>query len=526
MRVGTLPWLLRHEWRVWCRHPSGLPFLISTSKKFLGILLIYGIALSVVGFFKDDLSYPLQYLLQNLPQNSDAALWMAVVIWFWMFYFSFLESSKHLDAFLRQPQGLTFFASSPLSPQPLFITIFVKVAGAALLSKAPLFLCCSFLYWPSLQLLVGVVITNILLTVQCTSLVMGVFLCIARWWGVRRAVVVTTFSSALFVLVWFCYLFVMPESNGEMQSLWQLWQQHTGERLWWGRASWLWFPARTVLLDPGAIFAMTLFSGGSAWISCQFLPTIFVDVIQQPQIIKQLSSSGYQQAFISGVVRSVMLKEWRLLSRSTRFRLIAACLNGAVILEILIFPYLPISSLTPHLLALCGLLVLWMAVLTTRLLIRMSCVDRQDLTWLGSAPVLSLKLSLSKVSIALLMVWGMCAPMVGAIAFSNGPTLLLTLLLFPMTITQAVLSMWHVDALVMPQNLSTLDWRAQNDTFSYLEVANTLSWLGLAVCIYLQYWAYGGAIATLLMGIMAIASWHRHRLRVELFYTFPPELGS
>lgn len=191
MRVGTLPWLLHHEWRLWCRHKSGLPYLISISKRLFGILLLYGVGLIAVGLFKGDLNYPLQYLLRNLPQNADAALWMAVAAWFWMFYFSFLESARHLEATLTQSPNLTPLVSSPLSPKSLFATKFFRTAVAALLRNAPLFIACSLIYWPSLRFFVGVVITSILLTVQCTSLVLWLMLWVTRGWGVRRAYGIT-----------------------------------------------------------------------------------------------------------------------------------------------------------------------------------------------------------------------------------------------------------------------------------------------------------------------------------------------
>ncbi|MGF1603674.1 MAG: hypothetical protein ACFCU8_16960 [Thermosynechococcaceae cyanobacterium] len=146
MQVRTLPWLLRHEWRLWCRHQYGLTLLVSTSKQLLGISLICEVGLIAVGFFKNDFGYPVEYLLEylqrNLPQNPDAALWMAVVAWFWMFFFNFLEISKYLNAVLTQSSSLPAFVSSPLRPQHLFTAKYAKVAGATLLRQAPLFLCC------------------------------------------------------------------------------------------------------------------------------------------------------------------------------------------------------------------------------------------------------------------------------------------------------------------------------------------------------------------------------------------------
>ncbi|MGF1603675.1 MAG: hypothetical protein ACFCU8_16965 [Thermosynechococcaceae cyanobacterium] len=298
----------------------------------------------------------------------------------------------------------------------------------------------------------------------------------------------------------------MSDSNGEMQALWQLWQQHTGEHLWWRKESWLWFPARTVLLDPKAILTMTLLSCGLAWASCQLLPNLFIDVIQQPLITKQRPFSRRQQVFTSGIVRSVMLKEWRILLRSTRFRTIGVCLNSVIIAEILILSYVPDFALTDRWLALCGLFILWTATITTKLFIHVCFAQSQDLRWLGSAPTTNLKLRLSKLLAILLMIWGVFIPIVGAIAISNGPAILMVSMLLPMTISKAVMSTWHADVLALTtQNLSTLRWATRDHTLSYLEAASTLGWLGLAVCLYLQYWLYGVAIALLLISIMALA---------------------
>ncbi|MGB7413286.1 MAG: hypothetical protein WA902_03675 [Thermosynechococcaceae cyanobacterium] len=90
----------------------------------------------------------------------------------------------------------------------------------------------------------------------------------------------------------------------------------------------------------------------------------------------------------------------------------------------------------------------------------------------------------------------MCVPLVGAIALSHGPALLITLILLPMTISQSVLSMWQV---------GSQDLTSRNDSLTYLGTVNGLSWLAIATLIYFQYWLYGLAVLGLSLGIMALA---------------------
>ena len=513
MRAGTLPWLLHHEWRLWCRDPHGLPTLVRILKICFWVLLIGGIGLSTVGFFTDDFRYPPQFM-QQLEQNPDADLWTAIWIWSLVFFVSLSKSLDYLSAIIQSP-GISPLVSSPLTPQHLFLMKFGKVIAITLFETAP-FIVGMVIVKPTLHFLLGAVFTGVLLAVLSTSLVMWSALGLGLWLGTRWGSLALKMSLVLFWLILYCFLCGALEPNAdtwETQALWQLWQQHDGEQLWWGRESWLWLPARTLFLEPCSIVVMTLLSVGLTWISCQRLPTVFMDVIQQPQVKKKRSLPRRQRVFVSGVIYSVILKEWRILLRSERFWIIAVCLNVAVIAGMLVLPYLPAFAITPHIPALAGLYALWMGMTSSGLFTRFCFIQRQDLNWLGSAPANRLKLRLSKLLATLLMIWCVLFPVVGAITLSSGPGMLMALLLLPMTISQAVLSMWHVCFLKLPhQTPSPLDPSERNNLLMYLESANVLSWLSISILIYFQYWLYCLIAVILAIGIMIWAFRHSHQV--------------
>ncbi|MGF1601650.1 MAG: hypothetical protein ACFCU8_06460 [Thermosynechococcaceae cyanobacterium] len=129
MRVGTLPWLLRHEWRLWRRSPYGETCLqlAWTTCVIAGIICV-----GIIGV--DFFSTGPQDFRQHLTQHPDVGLWIAISISALFFEITFFDSLSQLFAALEQTKGRDFLlASSPISIRRLFMMQFGKLFSTAVI---------------------------------------------------------------------------------------------------------------------------------------------------------------------------------------------------------------------------------------------------------------------------------------------------------------------------------------------------------------------------------------------------------
>lgn len=107
MQVGTLPWLLRHELRLWWRELSAE----RSTRIWLVVLVVAALALVV--FLWNILASIRQTLkASTLP---EAAIWIAVAIWFVGFFYTFYQAVEQSIVALFDRGDLDSCSSAPPS---------------------------------------------------------------------------------------------------------------------------------------------------------------------------------------------------------------------------------------------------------------------------------------------------------------------------------------------------------------------------------------------------------------------------
>ncbi|MGB7415441.1 MAG: hypothetical protein WA902_14640, partial [Thermosynechococcaceae cyanobacterium] len=316
MRVGTLPWLLRHEWRLWCRDPQGRDMFVNL---FTALLIILAIPLSIcIGWivlanFNDYAYSSLQAFRDNYARDPDQAFWTAVnSLGFYLFYL-LLCVLPGFSRVLTRPAAFDLPASSPLNPQVFFRAQFCKFIfqSLSIYCVALPISCCAAVLMRSVQPLIGMAIVGLQLTVIFASLSTCSGLVLIRWLGVRGTRRLFFLIPIFFALV--CFVGPLLLIAWDAQQFQQLWQDYIVNNALWRRESWLWLPVRALLLEPQAILLMTVLTGSVAWLTYTFFPAIFVAALQQSQhqSKKPAASKNRPKPFVSGVTRSIVIKEWR-----------------------------------------------------------------------------------------------------------------------------------------------------------------------------------------------------------------------
>ncbi|MGB7415442.1 MAG: hypothetical protein WA902_14645 [Thermosynechococcaceae cyanobacterium] len=510
MRVGTLPWLLRHEWRLGLRSAFGELYI-----QTIWMSLVIACIGSVVIIAVDGFSSELQDFRQHLVQNPDVGLWVAIAISTLFFEVTFFDNLSRLFAALEQSTGSDLLTSSPLSARRIFKMQFAKLFLTGLISNVGFlpYALCTALAVRSLQPIAGFAIITIVVSLLCNGLAMWVGLGLARWLGVKRAALV---GRLIFLPLWLLSFTAIFNAFGIGAGAWEMQPllKDFLENPVYGHESWLWLLAQVLLLKPQAILLTTLWSVGLTALSYRFLPTVFLRVMQQSQVKRRQSTKYVQKQFISGVVRSIFRKEWRILLRSPK--LWSSTLTMIVFFGLLMLGmhyFYTAHSIAPPstLVDLWALFTLFWAGFSTLLLVRICLIKDQSARWLGTAPIGSLKLRTIKLLSTLMFLWCVFIPAGVVIKLLNGPGILLIGFLIPITITQAILALWNVCPLDQaPKDLAELSFMGRDDALTMYEFLALTNGCSLAVAANAQDWLSCLLLVGLLIVIMA-RSYQRSR---------------
>ncbi|MGF1601655.1 MAG: hypothetical protein ACFCU8_06485 [Thermosynechococcaceae cyanobacterium] len=455
---GTLPWLLRHEWRLWCRDPKGLPLVVDGAKLTLVLIPIFCVGIIAVELFCSDL----QDFRQYLAQYPATGLGIAIATWGLLFLVMLRVCFDRLFALLEKPTDLDLVASSPLGAQHFFMMQFGKLTTTVLLSNDALPTCAPLIIFVthSVQPVIGLAITLILQALLCSSLAMWMWLDPVRWLGLKRAFLFTKSLYTVLVLLLFLGLFAtwLMSLGVEFQNpLWKFWQQSVVGSSWWSHESWLWFPTRTLLLDPQAVLLMTLLSVGLFGFSAWRLPMAFIKAVQKPPVQRRRSAKQRQRQFMQGEIANIILKEWRILLRSPQIWAMPIIVGGACIPVLFLDQFrIESDSLMISAVAFIAWVVLFLGLFLTVRLTRTCLAQDQSLSWLPSTPITSLKLHISKLLAVLLLVWGICIPIGVVLSCLNGPGVPMIMAIIPATTSQAILAIGVLTPLVQLFNACLL----------------------------------------------------------------------
>ncbi len=403
-------------------------------------------------------------------------------------------------------------ACSPLKPRVLFAAQFCKLIfnALAIYVIALLIACCAAVLMTSIQPLLGMILVGLQLLVILVSIVMCCGSLLVRWLGIQRFYRMFNISVGLLMLVFFCGLmsgvwwaqwFTLDD-----QQLQQLWQQYIVSNLWWGRESWLWLPTRALLLEPQAIVLMSLLTVAWAGLTFQWLPNTFMAALQQSQHQQLKSSTLTRQPkpFARGVVRNIVIKEWRSWQWRTlipfQWFLMALLLLPIAALELDLDPqamlqFTPVS-IVMILTALFGTLMA--SALTSR------CIAQDEGTgWLASVPVTSRILKRSKLLAVVSLIWFVLMPTVILVIWMGGSGLMALPLVVGAPASQTLLRFWNLDPLnckIIDPNNMTSHYRDRQ--LMRLEVLSMFIWSFYGVLMGSPWWGCGILLLLIEFGLI------------------------
>ena len=511
-KAGSLSWLLHYEIRLWWRGLRGKWFLIVMAI-LLGVLMagLLILWLSIFSRFGDIAQI---WMLSPLPEPF---LWGAVVASLFIFCLAFIQAMGQSLIALFDRGDLDLLMSSPISSKVIFAS---RLLGVAL----EIFLGISvFIVLPSLvAVLLGFIsllgvypaLMGFCLTATCLAMLMTLGL--VRLIGARQArtwnQVIASLLGAIFFLMTQLPNLVMS-SKTESGQLWisltSLFEQ--------GRAlsaeSWIWFPARAIFFDPGAVLLTLLTSGALFWLTVETLHRTFINGTQQSLTLKQrkLNPTSVTR-FNSSLNRVVLLKEWRLIGRNP-YLLSRTFLSVLFLIPLSVMmlrgdgdnPIAGLSAMVSTVSPLVG-----SSLISQLALISISGEEAPDL--LRSSPVKGTNLRRLKLLAVLIPVWLLLSPLF-VILIIRGETWLPALAVFiGATICHALLSLWNARPISLSNLISRQRQNLSNDT-----ILGCLNFISFFAWLFLGFQVGAGnrtltLIGVSLISILMLVAYRRSRL--------------
>ncbi|MBL1176710.1 hypothetical protein [Pantanalinema sp. GBBB05] len=496
MQVGTLPWLLMHELRLWWRELRGKWVLLGFAI-VIEMLLLFSLVISWLLFSR----LGQRFSLHPVP---EFLFWGAVVMWLFAFFYGFTVAMENSITSLFDRGDLDLLVSSPISSQVIFASrllgVALKVFLGISLFVAPMSLL--FVLIGAYELL-GVYPALVGLSLTVASLAMLLTLWLVRLLGARRARTVAQILTAMlaaFVFVGFQLPNLLqgtPVNSSTAIVGVQTWFSHSS---WLGSKSWLWFPVKAIFLEPTAVFLTLGISAGLAWLSVTALHHSFISGTQQSVTVKQSRSRPIQDTrFKSGLNRVVLLKEWRIIGRNPY-------LISQTFLSILfLIPFLIIvlrgnsqaianlSTLVTSAIPLIG------GNLTSALtLICVSGEEAPDL--LKSSPTQGTQLRQLKLLAALIPVWLLLSPIFLILILRGESWLPALLVCLGATLSAATLRLWNGRPISLTGLIARQRQNAWGDVLlGCLEITALFTWM------FVGFQAGQGNHTLTLQGLGAIA---------------------
>ncbi len=509
MKVGTLPWLLRHELRLWWREISTKPAVV--------------IATTILSLLFTGLFVSLWFSLGEARQKvafgtiPDFAIWLAVGVWLLGFCYALTMAMGYSLVALFERGDLDLLVSSPVSSKVIFASRFMAIALEIFLSFSifvvPVSLIAVVVGIPQL---LGLYPALIGISLTATSVAMLLTLKLVRLIGARQArtltQVLTAFLSAsVFLSLRLPYLIEAQSFNNK--ALWNHLQ------LWFAKGplsagSLIWFPAKAIFFDPLSVLLTLLISGILTWVAVETLHRSFITGTQQSvtQKHRQMRSTEATH-FATGFNRILLYKEWRVIWRNpyllSRIFLqivflipaVAVVLRGKSGMIADISTFVTLASI-----GIGGVLT------STLTIICVAGEEASDL--LKSSPVNGTRLRRIKLLAALLPVWLLLSPLF-VILMVKGENWFISLLIFlSATICSALLSLWNS----RPIRLLDMFQRRQNSRADFfLGLLEKFSWI---IWVWLGLTIRQGHIELTFMALVAIC------LVMAIAYARSRQLGT
>ena len=499
-KEGALPWLLHHEIRLWWRGLRGKWFLIAMAILFG--LLIVGPLILWLGIFSrfDDIAQI--WMLSPLPAPF---LWGAVVTSLFSFFFAFIQAMGQSLIALFDRGDLDLLISSPISSKVIFASRLLSIALEIFLGMSV------FIVLPSLVAvlfgfirLLGVYPTLMGLCLTATCLAMLMTLGLVSLIGARQARMWNQVLASLLMAIFFLLTQLpnlMMSTNTESGQLWRPLTSLFEEGKALSSESWIWFPARAIFFDPGAVLLTFVISGAVFWLTVETLHRTFINGTQQSLTLKQRKPRHTSVTrFNNSLSQVVLLKEWRLILRNPY-------LLSRTFLSILFFIPLSITLLRgDEGDAIASLSTMVSTVspfvggsLTSQLaLIGISGEEAPDL--LRSSPIKGTNLRRLKLLAVLLPVWLLLSPLFVILIIRGEPWLPALAVFIGATICHALLSLWNARPIALSSLISRQRQNVSNDA-----ILAGLTFISFFAWLFLGFQVSAGNKSLSLVGLSLIS---------------------
>jgi len=368
--------------------------------------------------------------------------------------------------------------------------------------------------------LLGIYPALIGMTLYAASLAMLLTMWLVRRLGARRArtfvqVVVIFLTGILFLATQLPNL-LMGSNVNHVRTTGELLQSWFGGDSFLGVNSPLWFPARAIFFDLGAVLFTLLTSGGLAWLTVETLHHSFIVGTQQSVTLKQKSRPTQDSHFARSFEWSVLLKEWRIIYRnpyliSSTFLQILFLIPAMVVLA-----RGQVGGTIANFSAFVTLISIVIGESLTQTLVRICVSGEEAPDLLKSSPVKGSILRRLKLLASLIPVWVLVSPLFLMLMVKGEPWFVPLIAFLAATSCAATLRLWNS----YPVPLTDMFKRRQNSqgdlALGILESVSLLAWAGLGVALN-----HGAVISVLiLLGlialIVAIAYWRSRQLGTSL----------
>lgn len=489
-KPGTRLWLLDHEMRLSWRGVSGSHFwLIAGGGGLLWLFMHWGAWVALPGGYK---------VLQGMMQ---VPLFLGGLYWLFV---SLLVSQTMVHAVnaLIVRGDLDLLLSSPLSQGSIFLVRGLSIALSAALLPAfavlPLAHAGLLRGYPEFMALYPLVISTGL---GCAAVGILLTMTLVRLLGARRARTAGQIFAA-FVGVIFFLAFQLPNAlpAGTKKAIGDWLKSQVLDAGVFGAGSPLWWPARAMFGEALPLLAVTVIGAGGFWLAISLTYRRFITGTQETITGGRASAAADSRAgrvFRSGLVRVLLLKEWKLILRD--MQVISQSLLQLLYLIPLVFIGLKSG---PKNMVIIPAIVGAAAMLAGNLAwITINAEDAPALV--ATAPVPISKVLGIKAAAAVLPVLAVLLPLAAWWA-PRGPLAAATLLLCGAggMVSAALIQIWSP----RPGKRGDLKNRQkQGGPAGFIELLSTIGWIGIAVCVGGYRTWLPAAIAT--CGVALIAAW-------------------
>ncbi len=311
MKITLFGWLLKNELRLWWRRTTDI-------KHFWAWAIFIALVVASVLFFIW-LGFSALRVVTNQAELPDATVWVAGGLWLLGLIFAFNQAVNESVVVLFERGDLDLLMSSPVPSRAILAVRLLSVALSVFLGfclfVVPASLLAVFTGFPEL---LGVYPTLISICLIAASLGMLVTLQIVRWVGARRARSLVQFLNLILTLV-MVLGFQIPNylisTGADLSGVWEQFQALTAPGSLFSVRSWIWFPAKAMLLEPVSVCLMLGVSGAIATATVYALDNAFIRGTQQSTSQKRRARPEKDLTLQEGFSRVVLTKEWRTMRR-------------------------------------------------------------------------------------------------------------------------------------------------------------------------------------------------------------------